>query len=186
MEQLFFLFSILLLSSVTMAITSSNPVHSVFWLVLVFIYSSGFLISLSFEFLALMMIIIYVGAIAILFLFVIMMLDIAQLKKVTSIFNIIPIVFIVFINILIEGWWILKSNLNLGLEISIFNWENTNINHINNLGLNLYTEYAYPLLILSLLLLVAMVGAIVLTLELGTITRKQSLVDQHHRNNSWT
>jgi len=60
----------------------------------------------------------------------------------------------------------------------------TYINHIGNLGLNLYSEYAYPLLILSLLLLVAMVGAIILTLELGIITRKQSLVDQHHRNNS--
>lgn len=57
-------------------------------------------------------------------------------------------------------------------------------NHINNIGLNLYTEYAYPLLIISLLLLIAMIGAIVLTLELGIITRKQNLSGQHHRNNS--
>ena len=57
-------------------------------------------------------------------------------------------------------------------------------NHINNIGLNLYTEYAYPLLIISLLLLIAMIGAIVLTLELGLITRKQNLSGQHHRNDS--
>lgn len=55
---------------------------------------------------------------------------------------------------------------------------------MNTLGLILYTEYAYPFIILSLLLLVAMIGAIVLTLELGLITRRQSLTNQHHRNNS--
>ena len=70
----------------------------------------------------------------------------------------------------------------------VFNFLNIPIddyNHINSLGLNLYTEYAYPLLLLSLLLLIAMVGAIILTLELGLITRKQNLTNQHQRNNSW-
>ena len=168
-----------------MAVTSSNPIHSVFWLVLVFIYSSGFLISLGFEFLALMIIIIYVGAIAILFLFVIMMLDVAQLRKISSINNIIPIIFIIFTNILLESWWLLKKETSFLVVNKYYNWDLNILNHINNLGLNLYSEYAYPLLILSLLLLVAMVGAIVLTLELGIITRKQSLETQHHRNNSW-
>ena len=85
-----------------MTITSTNPVHSIFWLVLVFLHSSGFLISLTFDFIGLMVIIIYVGAITILFLFVIMMLDVIQLKKITSIFNITPIMFIIFVNIIIE------------------------------------------------------------------------------------
>lgn len=185
MEQLFFLFSILLLGTVIMTITSSNPIHSVFWLVLVFLYSSGFLISLGFEFLGLMMVIIYVGAIAILFLFVIMMLDIFQLKKITPINNIIPLMFIVFTNIILESWWILKGTEKLSYVWKPLDWSLNKFTHINLLGLNLYSEYAYPLFILSLLLLVAMVGAIVLTLELGIITRKQILIDQHQRNNSW-
>lgn len=168
-----------------MTITSSNPIHSVFWLVVVFLYSAGFLISLSFEFLALMVIVIYVGAIAILFLFVIMMLDIVQLRKINPIGNIVPILFLVGVNILIESWWLFSyDNINLN-RIFFQDWDVEIINHISNLGLNFYSEYAYPLLIISLLLLVAMVGAIVLTLELGLITRKQGLSDQHHRNNSW-
>ncbi len=185
MEQLFFLFSVLLLGTVVMAITSSNPIHSVFWLVLVFLYSSGFLISLGFEFLGLMMIIIYVGAIAILFLFVIMMLDIFQLKKITPINNIIPLMFIIFINVILEAWWIIKGTEKVLYIWKPLDWSLNKFTHINLLGLNLYSEYAFPLLILSLLLLVAMVGAIVLTLELGVITRKQILTDQHQRNNSW-
>ena len=166
-----------------MTITSTNPIHSIFWLVLVFLCSSGFLISLGFDFIGLMVIIIYVGAITILFLFVIMMLDIIQLKKITSILNITPIMFIIFVNIILEVWWALSTksyNKFYTLEIPI-----DKFTHINNLGLNLYTEYSYPLLLLSLLLLVAMVGAIVLTLELGHITRKQNLTNQHQRNNSW-
>lgn len=183
MEQLFFLFTVLLLASVIMTITSTNPVHSIFWLVLVFLYSAGLLISLNFDFIGLMVIIIYVGAITILFLFVIMMLDIIQLKKITSIFNITPIMFIIFINIILETWWSLGIKSYNKFDIFIIPIDK--FSHINNLGLSLYTEYAYPLLLLSLLLLVAMVGAIVLTLELGFITRKQDLTNQHQRNNSW-
>ena len=168
-----------------MTITSSNPIHSVFWLVVVFIYSAGFLISLGFEFLALMIIIIYVGAITILFLFIIMMLDIVQLRKISPVNNVLPILFIVGVNVLIEAWWLIKYNVG-GFKFNYFqDWNIEISNHIINLGLNLYTEYAYPLLIISLLLLIAMIGAIVLTLELGLITRKQSLSDQHQRNNSW-
>lgn len=186
MEQLFFLFSILLIGSAVMTITSSNPIHSVFWLVIVFLYSAGFLISLGFEFLALMVIIIYVGAIAILFLFIIMMLDIVQLRKISPIKNVLPILFIIGINMLIETWWLFKyDNSNSSFEY-FKDWNVEIINHISNLGLNLYSEYAYPLLIISLLLLIAMIGAIVLTLELGLITRKQNLSSQHQRNNSWT
>nr|ALO20682.1 NADH dehydrogenase subunit 6 [Leuckartiara octona] len=185
MEQLFFLFSILLIGSAIMTITSSNPIHSVFWLVIVFLYSSGFLISLNFEFLALMIIIIYVGAIAILFLFIIMMLDVVQLRKINPINNIIPILFLIGVNIIIEAWWLFKyDNINFK-KIYFQDWNIEISNHITNLGVNLYSEYAYPLLVISLLLLIAMIGAIVLTLELGLITRKQNLSSQHHRNNSW-
>jgi len=183
MEQLFYLFSFLLVSSVIMAISSLNPIHSIFWLVLVFIYSAGLLISLNFEFIALMIIIIYVGAITILFLFVIMMIDITQLTKISSINNIIPLMLIIFVNILLQSWWILKSSY-FYYNTKFFKWE-FNKSHIINIGNNLYSEYALPLLLLSLLLLIAMVGAILLTLELNLIIKKQDLSNQHQRNNSW-
>nr|ALO20770.1 NADH dehydrogenase subunit 6 [Staurostoma mertensii] len=186
MEQFFIFLSFTIIFSAIMTITSINPIHSVFWLVIVFINSAGLLISLKFEFISLMLIIIYVGAIAILFLFVIMMLDILQLKKIGFINHIIPIVIITGVNIIFQIWWLLEDNsLIFSWSILIKEWDFESLNHISVLGLLLYTEYAYPFIILSMLLLVAMIGAIVLTLELGVITRRQSLTDQHHRNNSW-
>lgn len=169
-----------------MTITAINPIHSVFWLVLVFINSAGLLISLKFEFISLMLIIIYVGAITILFLFVIMMLDILQLKKIGFINHIIPIVVTTGVNIILQIWWIFEeNNLFFSWSNMIKEWNFESLNHISVLGLLLYTEYAYPFIILSMLLLVAMIGAIVLTLELGIITKRQSLTNQHQRNNSW-
>ena len=115
------------------------------------------------------------------------MLDILQLRKIEFINHIIPIVIIIGINVITQSWWLLENN-NLFFSWSslIKDWDFELLTHITNLGLLLYTEYAYPFIILSMLLLVAMVGAIVLTLELGQITRRQNLSDQHHRNNSWT
>nr|ALO20643.1 NADH dehydrogenase subunit 6 [Ptychogena lactea] len=186
MEQFFIFLSFTIIFSSIMTITSINPVHSVFWLVVVFINSAGLLISLKFEFISLMLIIIYVGAIAILFLFVIMMLDILHLKKVGFINHIIPITVITGVNIILQIWWLLENNNLIFFWSNIIKeWDFESLNHINTLGLLLYTEYAYPFILISMLLLVAMVGAIVLTLELGTITKKQSLSNQHQRNNSW-
>ena len=100
MEQLYIFLSFTTIVGATMVISSLNPIHSVFWLVLVFLNSSILLILLGFNFIPLMLIIVYVGAIAILFLFVIMMLDILQLRRIESITNIIPIVLCVFVNVL--------------------------------------------------------------------------------------
>ena len=186
MEQLFIFMSSFTILSAIMTITSINPIHSVFWMVLVFINSAGLLIALNFEFIALMLIIIYVGAITILFLFVIMMLDILQLKKIGKINHIIPIIIIITINIINQTLWLLtENNLIFNSFINFEGWEFNSFNHISTLGLLLYTEYYYPFIVLSILLLVAMVGAIVLTLEAGVITRRQELITQHQRNNSW-
>nr|YP_010889994.1 NADH dehydrogenase subunit 6 [Bargmannia elongata]WJJ69981.1 NADH dehydrogenase subunit 6 [Bargmannia elongata] len=186
MIQLFHFFSLLILFSSIMAIISFNPIHSVFWLVFVFLSSSGLLISLGLNFIPLMLVIIYVGAIAILFLFVIMMLDIIQLKEITSITNIIPIIFIVSVNIILELLILFKKGFLIDNYINFTSWSFENIDQIYLIGNIIYSNYFYPLLLISLLLLIAMVGAIVLTLELGEITRKQSLCAQHQRNNSWT
>ena len=165
-----------------MVVTSLNPIHSVFWLVLVFLNASGLLLLLGFNFVPLMLIIVYVGAIAILFLFVIMMLDILQLKRIDSINNIIPVILCVFINTLTHLFLYFKHyNVNLTInDCSI--WSLNSESQINYISKVLYTFYAYPFIIISLLLLVAMVGAIVLVLDLGLITRRQALTDQHQRS----
>lgn len=181
MEQLYIYLSFITLLGSIMVISSLNPIHSVFWLVLVFLNSAALLLLLGFNFIPLMLIIVYVGAIAILFLFVIMMLDILHLKKIDSITNIVPIIVIVFTNIISYLYWYfgifnLKTNFNCNIIWNL----NTN-SQINVIGKLLYTYYSYPFIIISLLLLVAMIGAIVLVLDLGLITKRQKLVDQHQR-----
>jgi len=179
MEKFYTIITFLILLSTLMTITSINPIHSVFWLVVVFLQSSFLLLSLGFDFIGLILVIIYVGAIAILFLFVIMMLDIYQLKKSSIIFHVLPLVFLVV--------WYFLTLKQLKLEFSflwLLNWNTTTSSHLFNLSDCFYSEFVLPFIVLSLLLLVAMVGAIILTLESGILTRKQFLSRQHHRNNS--
>nr|YP_010890033.1 NADH dehydrogenase subunit 6 [Apolemia rubriversa]WJJ70045.1 NADH dehydrogenase subunit 6 [Apolemia rubriversa] len=185
MIQLFDFFSLLILFSTIMCIISFNPIHSIFWLVFIFLSSSGFLISLGLDFIPLIIIIIYVGAIAILFLFVIMMIDIIQLKEITSIINIIPILIIVTINIILQLLFIFKEDIKFDNNLNLLNWTFENLNQVDLISSIIYSDYFYPLLLISILLLIAMIGAIVLTLELGLITKRQSLSIQHQRNNSW-
>ena len=185
MDQLFIFFSLIIISSTIMTIISINPIHSIFWLVLVFINSAGLLITMNFEFLGLMLIIIYVGAITILFLFVIMMLDVFQLRKVNNINFLVPIIMIIVLNIITQVIFVTSDKINFHNNINNNIWEFSYNNHIVNLGLMMYTNYALPFIILSFLLLIAMIGAIVLTLESGIITKRQNLSKQHQRNNSW-
>ena len=102
MDQLLFCFCIIISLSSIITIISFNPIHSVIWLVITFLTSAGLLLTLRFEFLALLIIIIYVGAITILFLFVIMMLDILQLKRSESINHIFSLIMILGIIALLE------------------------------------------------------------------------------------
>nr|YP_010890007.1 NADH dehydrogenase subunit 6 [Stephalia dilata]WJJ69994.1 NADH dehydrogenase subunit 6 [Stephalia dilata] len=185
MIQIYNFFFLLILFSTIMTIISFNPIHSVFWLVFTFLTSSGLLISLGLNFLPLIIIIIYIGAIAILFLFVIMMLDIIELTEITSITNILPILFIIIINMILELLLISKDNFREFLCINIKNWSFENIDQIYLIGNIIYSEYFYPFILISILLLIAMVGAIVLTLELSPLTKRQTLINQHQRNNSW-
>lgn len=181
MEQLYIFLSFITLAGAIMVISSLNPIHSVFWLVLVFLNSSILLILLGFNFIPLMLIIVYVGAIAILFLFVIMMLDILQLRRIESISNIIPIVVCVFVNVLT---YVLLYFKDFSIYVNFSNsnlWNLNSESQVNFIAKSLYSFYGYPFIIISLLLLVAMIGAIILVLDLGLITRRQILTDQHQR-----
>lgn len=164
-----------------MTITSFNPIHSVFWLVLVFIQSAFLLVSIGFEFIGLMLIIIYVGAIAILFLFVIMMLDILQLSKISRVYHIFPILFILTSQLIV-----IYFNAEFSENHWYWLWNNNLLDQIHSLGISIYSDFSLMFILISVLLLIAMVGAIVLTLESGEITRRQILTYQHQRNNSWT
>lgn len=185
MDQLILLLYLSIILSSFMTIISVNPIHSVFWLVILFISSSGVLLCINFEFIALMIIIIYIGAITILFLFVIMMIDTIQLKETHNIKNSIPITILISTSLLLQGFWLMRDADSIFFNRTVEDWDFNQLSQIKILGYLLYTDYYYSFIIISVLLLAAMIGAIILTLEKNTLSKKQNLSNQHHRNNSW-
>ena len=182
----FYVFSIIAVVSAIMVTASKNTVHSVFFLILDFISISCLFIMIGAEFLGMIMLIVYVGAVAVLFLFVVMMLNVAQQKNQWFISKDsskhIPIgllisVIIFFELIIVIGGWKYKPEL--------FNSENQNIiNSVSNthsLGQVLYTDYIHVFQISGMILLVAMIGAIVLTFRQREGVKKQSYIKQISR-----
>ncbi len=182
----FYVFSIIAVVSAIMVTASKNTVHSVFFLILDFISISCLFIMIGAEFLGMIMLIVYVGAVAVLFLFVVMMLNVAQQKNQWFISKDsskhIPIgllisVIIFFELIIVIGGWKYKPEL--------FNSENQNIiNSVSNthsLGQVLYTDYIHIFQISGMILLVAMIGAIVLTFRQREGVKKQSYIKQISR-----
>jgi len=194
MEGLISLLGIGAVYSGLMVISSKNPVHSVFYLVLAFANTSILLLIKGVEFLSLLFLIVYVGAIAILFLFVVMMLNIKLVEIIDNTTRYVPIGFIigiVFLSMIISilnigqtGWFnilnvqiLSNSSLNdWNLDLSLLNI----VNHTNieALGFILYTEYFIFFIIASFILLVAMIGAIVLTIYHEEGVRRQDLFSQ--------
>ena len=185
----FYTFSIIAVISAIMVTVSKNTVHSVFFLILDFISISCLFIMIGAEFLGMIMLIVYVGAVAVLFLFVVMMLNVAQQKN--QWFNSeensghIPIGLIIstiifFELIIVIGGWRYKpdlSNSNNLLKIS-------EISNTHSLGQILYTDYIHIFQISGMILLVAMVGAIVLTFRKRESVKKQSYLKQISRERS--
>ena len=185
---LFYFFSIVAVVSAIMVTASKNTVHSVFFLILDFISISCLFIMIGAEFLGMIMLIVYVGAVAVLFLFVVMMLNVAQQKnqwfisKESS--SHIPIGLIIsaiifFELIIVVGGWKYKPDL----------FETTNLitNEISNthsLGQVLYTDYIHIFQISGMILLIAMIGAIVLTFRQREGVKKQSYLKQISRERS--
>lgn len=187
---LFYLFSIFALLSSIMVISLSNAVHSVLFLILVFCNTSGLLLLLGVEFLAFLLLIVYVGAIAVLFLFVVMMLNIkvhSLNMNWLSIFPITLLLLFVFYHQFIE---FINSNFiyfeTTYTEIYWINWiiENNNYSNIETIGKVLYTNYFFLFLICGLILLVAMIGAIVLTMHQNKKVKKQKIDIQLNRKPS--
>jgi len=182
----FYFFSIITVGSALMVIASKNTVHAVFFLILDFISVGCLFIMIGAEFLGMIMLIVYVGAVAVLFLFVVMMLNVAEqkqswfrgLKKSTH----IPIGLIVSIVILLEilvviGGWKYKANFISTDSIII----DSNFSNTHQLGSVLYTDYIYLFQIAGIILLLSMIGAIVLTYRKREGVKKQSYINQISR-----
>jgi len=185
----FYFFSIVAIISAIMVTASKNTVHSVFFLILDFISISCLFIMIGAEFLGMIMLIVYVGAVAVLFLFVCMMLNVAQqknqwfLSKTSS--KHIPIGLIIsaiifFELIIVVGGWKFKPNLVNSSEAIISN----DLSNTHLLGQVLYTEYIHIFQISGMILLISMIGAIVLTFRQREGVKKQSYVKQISRERS--
>jgi len=185
----FYFFSIIAIISAIMVTASKNTVHSVFFLILDFISISCLFIMIGAEFLGMIMLIVYVGAVAVLFLFVVMMLNVAEqknqwfLSKLSS--GHIPVGLIIsliifFELIIVVGGWKYKPDLLNPTNISLDN----NISNTHSLGQVLYTDYIHIFQISGMILLIAMIGAIVLTYRQREGVKKQSYIKQISRERS--
>ena len=185
----FYIFSIIAVISAIMVTVSKNTVHSVFFLILDFISISCLFIMVGAEFLGMIMLIVYVGAVAVLFLFVVMMLNVAQQKNQWFISEQnsghIPIgllisVIIFFELIIVVGGWKYKPDLFKSGNLSSSN----EISNTHSLGQVLYTDYIHIFQISGMILLIAMIGAIVLTFRQREGVKKQSYLKQISRERS--
>ncbi len=183
----FYAFSIIAIISSVMVIVSKNTVHSVFFLILDFISISCLFIMIGAEFLGMIMLIVYVGAVAVLFLFVVMMLNVAQQKNQwftsTKSSTHIPVGLIISLIIFFEliiviGGWKYKPDLIKSLSSLDISSETTNTHDIGNI---LYTDYIHLFQLSGMILLVAMIGAIVLTFRRRKGLRRQNYFNQISR-----
>jgi len=185
----FYTFSLIAIVSAIMVTASKNTVHSVFFLILDFISISCLFIMIGAEFLGMIMLIVYVGAVAVLFLFVVMMLNVAQQKnqwfssaessKHIPVGIIISVIIFFELIIVISGW---KFKPDLAVKISLTN--NQAITNTHSIGSVLYTDYIHVFQLSGMILLVAMIGAIVLTFRKRSGVKKQSYFSQISRESA--
>jgi len=183
----FYLFAGITVASAVMVISSRNPVHSVLFLILAFVNAAGLFVLLGAEFLAMILIVVYVGAVAVLFLFVVMMLDVDFAELGRGVLNYLPVGALIGAILLAEllvvvGAWVIGPDVAKSITAPIP--APSDINNTQALGLVLYTRYVYYFEAAGLILLVAMVGAIVLTLQHKPGVRRQVIADQVARRRS--
>ncbi len=186
----FYTFSFIAIFSAIMVTASKNTVHSVFFLILDFISVSCLFIMVGAEFLGMIMLIVYVGAVAVLFLFVVMMLNVAQQKKQwfssTESSKHIPLgvlisVIIFFELIIVIGGWKFKPDIASSILLT---FNSTDISNTHSIGNVLYTDYIHLFQLSGMILLVAMIGAIVLTFRKRSGLKRQSYFSQISRERS--
>jgi len=174
----FYLFSGICIASAFMVIAAKNPVHSVLYLILAFVNAAGLFVLMGAEFLAMILIVVYVGAVAVLFLFVVMMLDVDFAELRQGFLQYLPIgavVGVIFLAelILVVGAWTIAPGVPQAITAPIP--PPAQITNTEALGLVLYTRYVYFFQAAGMVLLVAMVGAIVLTLRHKPNVKRQDI-----------
>jgi NADH-quinone oxidoreductase subunit J len=183
----FYLFAAVCIASAVMVVTARNPVHSVLFLILAFVNAAGLFVLLGAEFLAMILIVVYVGAVAVLFLFVVMMLDVDFAELRQGFLNYLPAGFLVGAVLLIEllfvvGTWAINPAVPKAIAAPIPSA--ADISNTQALGLVLYTRYVYFFEAAGVILLVAMIGAIVLTLQHRPGVKRQIISEQLARRRS--
>jgi NADH-quinone oxidoreductase subunit J len=178
----FYLFSAIMIASAFMVIAARNPVHSVLFLILAFVNASGLFLLLGAEFVAMILVVVYVGAVAVLFLFVVMMLDVdfAELRQgflqYLPLGSMIGIVVAIELVLVMIGWTQADAAIApAGATVQ------AGVTNTEALGLVLYTKYVYLFQASGLVLLTAMIGAIVLTLRHKPDVKRQVIADQNAR-----
>jgi len=178
----FWLFSAILLGSATMVVTSRNPVHSVLFLIVAFINASALFVISGAEFLAMILVVVYVGAVAVLFLFVVMMLDVdfvalrEGFQRYAPVGGIVGVILFLELAGVLIGWQFAPDAPALRLAQTP-----TNITNTGAIGDVIYTHYILLFQMAGLILLVAMVGAIVLTHRQTGKARRQNIARQQQR-----
>jgi len=181
---IFYVFSAILIASAVMVIASRNPVHSVLFLIVAFFQAAGLFVLAGAEFLAMIVIIVYVGAVAVLFLFVVMMLDINFARLRAGVVRYLPIGAVLGLMLVIElvaalSAWTVAPSVAEGLGVTAP--EGAGISNTHALGRLIYTDYVYLFQAAGIVLLIAMIGAIVLTLRHRPGVHRQRVADQVNR-----
>ena len=180
----FYFFAAILLASAAMVIFSRNPVHSVLWLIVAFFNAAGLMVLVGAEFIAMLLVIVYVGAVAVLFLFVVMMLDIDFAELRAGFAKNLPLGLLLAIILVVElvlGLGAYRAGaVNLGVADAAVATAST-VPNIEAIGALLYSKYVFLFETAGLILLVAMIGAIVLTHRPARGTRGQNISQQNQR-----
>ena len=182
---IFYVFAVVTVAAGVMVIASRNPVHSVLFLILAFFNSAGLFVLLGAEFLAMILVIVYVGAVAVLFMFVVMMLDINFSELRAGFLQYLPIGAVIGIILLAELILVFASgavDIQVPAAVAVAMPVPDEVSNTRALGHILYTRYAYLFQGAGFILLVAMVGAIVLTHRRRTDVRRQKISDQVARD----
>ena len=181
----FYLFATVLIASAVMVVTSRNPVHSVLFLILAFFNAAALFLLAGAEFLAMILVIVYVGAVAVLFLFVVMMLDVdfsairEGFQRYAPIGGAIGLVLFAELIFVFGSWTFAEDAAGLRLNPMVAGADNT-----REIGRILYTDHVWLFQLSGLILLVAMIGAIVLTLRNKPVAKRQNISEQVNRMGS--
>jgi NADH-quinone oxidoreductase subunit J len=184
-DYAFYAFAIVTVVAGVLVTVSKNPVHSVLWLILAFLSSAGLFVLLGAEFVAMLLVIVYVGAVAVLFLFVVMMLDIDFAELKGELARYMPLALLIGVIILMQitlgvGAWV-QADGAIGLRAAVTP-DLAEVENTRALGLLIYDKYLLLFQLSGLILLVAMIGAILLTLRHRKDVKRQNVLQQMWRD----